>query len=106
MKNIICNLLISFSLSNVYACERPMKIRNYLMQVAANEAQIANIPEYKQAMLLDKPDYYGLTNNKIALINAYKKSHLKDALTDEQIAQINLLEQSKQEFLKSQNICK
>lgn len=95
---VVCSL-------KTYACLDIQQVQNFLLQIAKDEAQIADIPEYKQSMLLDKPDHYGITTNKINLINIYKSSHLKKPLSEIQVAQINALEAKKQEFIKAQERC-
>ncbi len=98
------NLLIVHQIS--YACVNQLEVQNYLMQIASQEVAIAEIPQYKKAILLDKPDKYNLTTDKINLINAYKKSHLKNKLDEVQISKINELENTKKEFFKSHELCK
>ncbi len=66
-----------------------------LMQIAAQEAQIANIGANKYMML------YGV-NNPIPVINRWNQIEKRSALTEAQIEQINALELKKHEILKSQ----
>lgn len=64
-----------------------------LMDIAAKEAQIANIGANKYMML------YG-TGNPIPIIQRWNNIEHRQALTNEQISQINQLEIEKQNFLK------
>ena len=68
-------------------------IQAQLMSIATEEAQIANIGANKYMML------YG-TENPIPVINRWNEIENHPTLTTEQIAQINALEITKQQFLK------
>ena len=75
--------------SNIFANELQAK----LMDIAAQEAQIANIGVNKYMMLCGK-------NNPIPIINRWNSMEHRPALTDDQISQINKLEVQKQQILK------
>ena len=64
-----------------------------LMDIATQEAQIANIGANKAHML------YGL-NNPIQIINRWNELEKHPALSDEQIAAINELEEQKKQILR------
>lgn len=68
-------------------------IQAQLMDIAAQEAQIANIGANKYMMLYGK-------NNPIPIINRWNSMEHRPALTDDQITQINKLEAQKQQLLK------
>lgn len=68
-------------------------VQSQLMDIAAQEAQIANIGANKYMMLYGK-------NNPIPIINRWNSIEHRPALTDDQIAQINKLETQKQQLLK------
>lgn len=68
-------------------------IQSQLMDIAAQEAQIANIGANKYMMLYGK-------NNPISIINRWNSMEHRPALTDDQIVQINKLEAQKQQLLK------
>lgn len=70
-------------------------VQSELMQIAAQEAQIANIGANKYMML------YGV-NNPIPIINRWNEIEHHPQLTKVQIEQINILELKKHEILKSQ----
>lgn len=70
-----------------------LNIQAQLMDIAAQEAQIANIGANKYMMLYGK-------NNPIPIINRWNSIEHRPALTDDQIAQINKLETQKQQLLK------
>ncbi len=76
-------------------------VYSYLLYIAQEEAEIAGIPGYKSGMLVDK----GNKVNKVQLLQAYKRAHMQAQLTEAQIEQINLLEKSKDDFLRD-NLCK
>lgn len=67
-----------------------------LMDIAAKEAQIANIGANKYMML------YG-AGNPIPIINRWNNIEHRPALTDDQVNQIQQLELEKQNFLKQVN---
>ncbi|MBY0380126.1 MAG: hypothetical protein K2P99_06990 [Burkholderiales bacterium] len=102
MKKILI-LLMYINVS--VACVDKTQITGYLFDVAGREANIAGIPDYKKAILLDKPDAYSLTKDKVRLINLYFKAHLKPELTEEKINKINLIEQEKMNYLQGLDIC-
>jgi hypothetical protein len=96
-------LLIPLLYCNSFAnCIKQEQLTAYEFEVAQKEAHIADIPQYKSGMLLDKT---GALENKIVLINAYKKSHMKKPLSPEQVDQINQLEKQRKFFL-SEGLCK
>lgn len=69
------------------------ELQFHLMHIASEEAAIANIGANKVMML------YG-TANPLPIINRWNTLEKKPALTDEQIAAINELEQEKLTLLK------
>lgn len=84
--------LISLGLvsSNTFGID---ELQAKLMDIAAQEAQIANIGVNKYMMLYGK-------NNPIPIINRWNSMEHRPALTDDQISQINKLEVQKQQLLK------
>ena len=68
-------------------------LQSRLILIAAKEAQIANIGANKYMML------YGV-NNPIPIIQRWNQIEHHTALNEDQIAQINALESTKQQFLK------
>lgn len=70
------------------------ELQSRLMQIAAQEAEIANIGANKYLML------YG-ANNPIPIINRWNQIEKRPILTETQINQINALELKKQEILTS-----
>lgn len=68
-------------------------VQDKLMDIATQEAQIANIGANKAHML------YGL-NNPIQIINRWNELEKHPALSDEQIAAINELEEQKKQILR------
>lgn len=68
-------------------------LQTQLINIAAQEAQIANIGANKLMML------YG-TQNPIPIINRWNQIERRPSLTDEQISQINELESRKQQLLQ------
>ena len=69
------------------------EVQSQLMDIASQEAAIANIGANKVAML------YG-TNSPIPTINRWNSVAHRPALTEEQIEQINALEAQKQDLIK------
>ena len=80
-------------LSSCLAYADNTAIQAQLMDIAAQEAQIANIGANKYMMLYGK-------NNPIQIINRWNSMEHRPALTDDQISQINKLEIQKQPLLK------
>jgi hypothetical protein len=68
-------------------------VQDKLMDIATQEAQIANIGANKAHML------YGL-NNPILIINRWNELEKHPALSNEQIAAINELEEQKKQILR------
>ncbi len=102
---LLINSLIIINKS--YACISNQEAQDYSLQIASQEVVIAGIPQYKKAILADRPDKYDLTTNKVELINAYKKAHLKDPLNQMEIMQINTLEEMKKNYINERGgICK
>lgn len=83
-------LILSFLLivTVTYATD----LQSQLMEIAAQEAKIANIGANKAHML------YGI-NNPIPVINRWNELEHHHALTEEQVEQINQLETQKQAIL-------
>lgn len=71
------------------------ELQAQLINIAAQEAQIANIGANKLMML------YG-TENPIPIINRWNQIERRPSLTDAQIVQINELESQKQKLLQGQ----
>jgi hypothetical protein len=91
-------MLIFYSILALAAnCLGQIPLTQYLLAIAQKEAEIAEIPQYKSGMLVDK----GSPIDKVTLIQQYKKSHLQQPLTSNQITEINDIEQQKKEFLRS-----
>lgn len=72
-----------------------VNVETALLQIAQEEAYIANIGSNKLSML------YGI-NNPIPIINRWHKLQNKKPLTNEQIRKINILENKKKNFLLKQ----
>ena len=68
-------------------------VQDKLMDIATQEAKIANVGANKAHML------YGL-NNPIQIINRWNELEKHPALSDEQIAAINELEEQKKQILR------
>lgn len=98
------SLLIILVFYNINAypvnCISKTSYIEFLLSISQKQAQIANIPDYKAAMLVNRRG-----NSKIiSLIKAYKKAHMQEPLNDKQIALIEELEVRKSEFPR-ENIC-
>lgn len=83
-------LILSFLLTVTIAYATDLQVQ--LMEIAAQEANIANIGANKIHML------YGI-NNPLPVINRWNKLEHHSALTKDQLEQINLLELQKQAIL-------
>lgn len=79
---------LSLFTSSLFADE----LQSKLMDIAAKEAQIANIGSNKFMMLYGK-------SNPLPIINRWNELENHPPLTEEQINQINNLEQTKQKIL-------
>lgn len=88
-------LLIALTLCHIAYADSNF-IQAQLMDIAAKEAQIANIGANKYMMLYGK-------NNPIEIINHWNEVEHHPALNNEQINQINQLELEKQQLLKGGN---
>lgn len=86
--------LISLTCITTHADVSP-NIQSKLMNIAAEEARIANIGANKYMMLYGK-------NNPIPIINKWNSMEHRPTLTDAQITQINKLEAQKQQLLKGE----
>ena len=87
MKTVIVMLCISSSFAD------SIDLQQKLIDIASQEAQIANIGQNKMMML------YG-TSNAFIKINKWLEIEHKGGLTQEQIEQIKVLEQQKFSVLK------
>lgn len=94
-------LLFYTIMANAANCINKTATMSYLMHIAQIEASVANIPGYKSAMLVDKGAYL----NKIQLIQAYKKVHQQNPLTQNQIDEIKKIEDQKTNYLQG-SLCK
>lgn len=89
MFNKLMSLMLLFCISSVFA----NNLQTKLMEIAAEEASIANIGANKYMML------YG-TQNPIPVINRWIEIENRPLLTEAQLIQLNNLEAEKQRFLK------
>lgn len=87
------------------SCVQSLEYQNAMQSFAHQEALVAGIPLLKERILLDRPDWYGLTTDKVKFIAQYKAAHNKPSLTDDQIYKINEIENNKKQFLQKSRAC-